>query len=252
MGSQRVRHDWATFTFSFTWVSLVAKMVKHLPAMQDTQVQSLGWEDPLEKEMATHSSILAWKIPWSEKPDKLQSMGSQRVQHDSQKWLHFCMLFIYVWMSVITYYGKCQKENMYLLLLYKAYIRASLVAQIVKYILFLKLKNFIGVWLIYNVVLVSGVQQSELVLPTHVCMLSRVRLWDLMDYSPPGSSVHGILQARILKHDAISYSRGSSQPRDWICVSCIPCIGRWILYHCTTLETLYIYIYPLFRRCFPI
>ena len=86
------------------------------------------------------------------------------------------MLFIYVWMSVITYYGKCQKENMYLLLLYKAYIRASLVAQIVKYILFLKLKNFIGVWLIYNVVLVSGVQQSELVLPTHVCMLSRVRL----------------------------------------------------------------------------
>ena len=141
MGSRRVRHDWATFTFSFTWVSLVAKMVKRLPAMQDTQVQSLGWEDPLDKEMATHSSILAWKIPWSEKPDKLQSMGSQRVQHDSQKWLHFCMLFIYVWMSVITYYGKCQKENMYLLLLYKAYIRASLVAQIVKYILLLKLKE---------------------------------------------------------------------------------------------------------------
>ena len=54
-------------------------MVKSLSAMQETQVQSLGWEDPLEKEMATHSSILAWKIPWTEEPSRLQSMGSQRV-----------------------------------------------------------------------------------------------------------------------------------------------------------------------------
>ena len=50
--------------------------------MQETQVQSLGWKDPLEKEMATHSSILAWRIPWTEKPGVLQSMGSQRVGHD--------------------------------------------------------------------------------------------------------------------------------------------------------------------------
>ena len=57
-------------------------MVKHLPAMQETQVQSLGWEDPLEKEMATHCSILAWKIPWTEEPKGLQSMGSQSVSHD--------------------------------------------------------------------------------------------------------------------------------------------------------------------------
>ena len=57
-------------------------MVKRLPAMQETQVRSLGWEDPLEKEMATHSSILAWKIPWSEEPDRLKSMGSQRVGHN--------------------------------------------------------------------------------------------------------------------------------------------------------------------------
>ena len=56
-------------------------MVKSLSAMQETQVQSLGWEDPLEKEMATHSSILAWKIPWTEEPSRLQSMGSQRVGH---------------------------------------------------------------------------------------------------------------------------------------------------------------------------
>ena len=62
--------------------SLVAQMVKHLPAMPDTRVQSLGWENPLEKEMATHSSILAWEIPWTEEPGGLQSMGLQRVGHD--------------------------------------------------------------------------------------------------------------------------------------------------------------------------
>ena len=57
-------------------------MVKHPPAMRETRVQSLGWDDPLEKEMATHSSILAWRIPRIEDPDRLQSMGSQRVRHD--------------------------------------------------------------------------------------------------------------------------------------------------------------------------
>ena len=62
--------------------SLVAQMVKHLPTMRETRVQSLGREDPLEKEMATHSSTLAWKIPWIEEPGRLQSMGSQRVGHD--------------------------------------------------------------------------------------------------------------------------------------------------------------------------
>ena len=62
--------------------SLVAQTVKHLPAMRETQVQSLSWEDPLEKEMAAHSSTLAWKIPWTEESGRLQSMGSQRVGHD--------------------------------------------------------------------------------------------------------------------------------------------------------------------------
>ena len=61
---------------------LVAQTVKSLPAVWETWVQSLGWEDPLEKEVAIHSSILAWKIPWTEEPGKLQSMGSQRVGHD--------------------------------------------------------------------------------------------------------------------------------------------------------------------------
>ena len=62
--------------------SPVAHMVKHLPTTWETWVWSLGWEDLLEKEMATHSSILAWKIPWMEEPGRLQSLGSQRVGHD--------------------------------------------------------------------------------------------------------------------------------------------------------------------------
>ena len=66
----------------FFWASLVAQLVKNLPAVQGTQVQSLGWEDSLEKEMATHSSILAWKIPWTKEPGGLQSMGLLRVGHD--------------------------------------------------------------------------------------------------------------------------------------------------------------------------
>ena len=61
---------------------MVAEMVKSLPAMLETWVRSLGREDPLEKEMATHSSILAWKIPWTEEPGGLQSMEAQRVRHD--------------------------------------------------------------------------------------------------------------------------------------------------------------------------
>ena len=60
----------------------MAQMVKNLPATWETWVRSLGWEDPLQKEMATHSSILAWRIPWTEKPGGLQSIGFQRVGHD--------------------------------------------------------------------------------------------------------------------------------------------------------------------------
>ena len=64
------------------WAFLMAQTVKSLPAMWDTQVRSLGWEDLLEKEMATHSSILVWKIPWTEEPGRLQSMELQGVRHD--------------------------------------------------------------------------------------------------------------------------------------------------------------------------
>ena len=62
--------------------SLVAQTVKHLPAMRETRVRLLGQKDPLEKEMATHSSTFAWKIPWMEEPGRLQSMGTQRVGHN--------------------------------------------------------------------------------------------------------------------------------------------------------------------------
>ena len=101
MGSHRVQHDWSDLAVSllcpfhvsvkdvfegyrvpFYQVSLAAQMVKDLLEMWETQVWSLGWEDPLEEGMATHSSVLAWRIPWTEEPGGLQSMGSQRLGHN--------------------------------------------------------------------------------------------------------------------------------------------------------------------------
>ena len=73
---------WKNLGIAFKWASLVVQTVNRLPAAQETRVRSLGWEDPLEKEMATHSSTLAWKIPWAEEPSRLQSMELQRVGHD--------------------------------------------------------------------------------------------------------------------------------------------------------------------------
>ena len=66
-------------SFSFQWAALVIQLVKNPPAMRETQVRSLGWENPLEKEMATHSSIFAWEIPQTEEPGGLQSMWSQKL-----------------------------------------------------------------------------------------------------------------------------------------------------------------------------
>ena len=86
------RDNWVTMRPLEWGASLVTQMVKNPLAMQKTWVQSLGWEDPLKKEMATHSSILAWRIPWTEKPDWLQSKGSQRVRHDwvtNVAWLEY-------------------------------------------------------------------------------------------------------------------------------------------------------------------
>ena len=81
-GSGRSTGEGIGYLLQYSWASLVAELVKNLPAMQETWVQSLGWEDPLEKGKATHSSILVWRIPWTEEPGGLQSMGSQRVGHD--------------------------------------------------------------------------------------------------------------------------------------------------------------------------
>ena len=73
------------------WASLVAQLVKNLPAVQETRVRSLGWEDPLEKEMATHSSILSWKISWTEEPGVLQSMGSLKSDRTERFHFHFSL-----------------------------------------------------------------------------------------------------------------------------------------------------------------
>ena len=131
-----------------------AQTVKRLPARQETRVRSLGQEDPLEEEMATHSSTLTWKIPWTEGPGKLQFMDSQRVGHD--------------WATSLSL-----------------------------------------AW----------------------CVLSRfscVWLCNPMNCIPPGSSVHGILQARKQEWVAMPFSRGSSQPRDGTCVSYISFVGKGI------------------------
>ena len=101
--------------FSCYWrASLVAQRLKRLPALQETWVRSLGWEDPLEKEMATHSSIPAWRIPWREEPGRLQSMGSQRIGHDwATSFFHFdtqfiknFLNFIYFWWNKWNQVGK--------------------------------------------------------------------------------------------------------------------------------------------------
>ena len=81
--------------------SLVAQMVKRLPAMWETLVRSLCWEDPLEKEMATHSSTVAWKIPWTKEPGRLQSMGLQRVGHNWVTSLSFFFLLAFEISAVV-------------------------------------------------------------------------------------------------------------------------------------------------------
>ena len=140
------------------WASLVAQRLKLLPPMRETQVRSLGWEDPLEKEMVTHSSILAWRIPWTEEPGRLQSIGSKRVGHDWVTSHSLCVVLNEDWNFKSAH------------------------------------RSVLGYYLIKLEVLV-----------TQLCMT----LCNPRDCSPPGSSVHGISQARILEWVAIPFSRGS-------------------------------------------
>ena len=122
MGSWGVGHDWVT---DLIWshinyykiliigfcpihrTSLLAQTVKCLPTMWETRVWSLGQENPLEKEMAFHSSTLAWKIPWMEEPARLQSMGSQRVGHDWATSLHFCPIAVGPCVYLLYYMVVC-------------------------------------------------------------------------------------------------------------------------------------------------
>ena len=92
--SQRDKYS-NLYTILLIWLPLVAQTVKRLSTMRETWVQALGWEDPLEKEMTIHSSTIAWKIPWTEEPGRLQSIGSQRVGHDWATSLHFFCFILF-------------------------------------------------------------------------------------------------------------------------------------------------------------
>ena len=92
--SGRSHGEGISYPLQYSWASLVTQMVKTLPAMQETWFWSLDWEDPLEKGTATHSSILAWRIPWTKEPGTLQSMGLQRVRHD---WVTFTFTVLPRW-----------------------------------------------------------------------------------------------------------------------------------------------------------
>ena len=89
-GSGRSPGEGIRYPLQYYWASLVSQTVKNPPAMQETWVPSVGWEDPLEEGIATHSSIPAWRIPWAEEPGGLQSVESQRVRHD---WVTFTFTF---------------------------------------------------------------------------------------------------------------------------------------------------------------
>ena len=109
--------------------------VKRLPTRQETWVQSLGQEDPLEKEMATHSSTLAWKIPWTEEPGRLQSMGSQRVGHDWETTLHFtslllfyiCLLLFHIFFFILELTFSLYFFEKFQLLIYYFFMTPSLI-----------------------------------------------------------------------------------------------------------------------------
>ena len=143
--------------------------------------------------MATHSSVLAWRIPGTGEPGGLPSMGSPRVRHD--------------WSDLAVAVAGSYNE------------------------LFLNQSD--------NLILLFGIFSPFIFrcVRAQACLT----LCDSMDCSPTSSSVHGTFQARILEWVAMPSSRGSSQPRDWTHISCVSCIGRWILYLCATWEAPFIF-----------
>ena len=175
----------------------MAYMVKTLSAMQETWVWSLGQKDPLEKGMATHSSMFVWRIPWAEDPGRLQSMGFQRVRHNWATNTH-------------THTHTHTKPN-------------PLCTQSKG----LRTRRANGVSSRPRQENINVPSQAGKVPPCSCMSAQSLQLCltpcNPMNCSPPGSSVHGILQARILEWVAIPSSKRSSQPRDWTHVSCIAC-----------------------------
>ena len=177
--------------------------------MQETQVWSLGWEDPLEKERATHYIIFAWEIPWAEKPGGLQSMRSQRVRHVwvTKQQHSLVVFFIFPFKNIGSYFPKRNKREV---------INTNIfISAFSNQSCFIYNQNF-------------PLAKQQLFLGHGMLLQLCPILCDPMDGSPPGSSVHGILQTRILEWIAISSSRGSSQPRDWTCAPYVSFIaGRF-------------------------
>ena len=91
------------YIYVYIWASLIAQSIKNLPAMKETWVRFLGQEDALEKKMATHSSILAWRIPWTEEPGRLQSMGSQELDTTTPQ----PFVYIHIWKNTIRFLRMC-------------------------------------------------------------------------------------------------------------------------------------------------
>ena len=162
--------------------SLVAQMVKNLPAMQETWVQSLGWEDPLEKGKATHSSILAWRIPQTEEPGGLQPTGSQRIGHD---WVTWKKRSSPVKPSKPSMPGPLFVGSSLTINLFTCYRSSQIFYFLSVLVVFNLSKNF------PNSSAAAVAKSLQLCLTLH----------DPMDCSLPGSSVHGdgVLQARVLE-----------------------------------------------------
>ena len=177
--------------------------------MQRARVWSLGWEDPLEMGMATHSSILPWKIPWTEEPRGVRSIGSERVGHDWVTELNWALRIHYP-------LNKCYFSYL---------VVSSLVTETLSTEQWWRTPQWPPLcWSANKTTKRIFVKGSPGSFYTDcLSVLSCVRLFVTpWTYSLPGSSV----QPRILERVAILISRGSSQPRDQTWVSCISCIGR--------------------------
>ena len=202
-GSGRSTGEGIGYTLQYSWASPVAQLVKNLPVMWETWVWSLCWEEPLEKGTAGHCSILAWRIPWTEEPGGLPSMGSHRVSHGwsdlaaAAGFLSFSTIDIWVLVSF----------DVGSVLYIEGHLAASLLLDASKIPLIVKAKNISRHWEVSSEgqMYQRGNEWNE-----------HSRVWLLATpwtpLSMPGSSVHGILQARILQWVAISFSGDLPNP----------------------------------------